>query len=558
MNTTQRPMTKTVIVGGVAGGMSAATRLRRLDEEHEIVVLERSGYVSYANCGLPYHLGGVIEDREALLLQSPQSLAARFRLDVRVRAEVVAIDRAHRTVRVRDLDNGGEYDETWDHLVLSPGARPFIPDVPGVRRAMALRTVEDMDRISAVLAAGVRTATVVGGGFVGLEVAENLQQRGISVSIVELGDQVLAPLDPELAALVHAELRGRGVTLSLGAGLAKVLPTSVELTDGTVLPADLVILAIGVRPEVSLAAEAGLVVGQRGGIVTDEFARTSDPHIYAVGDAVEKADEMSEDRALIPLANIANRQGRLVADHIAGRATAQRPHFGTAIVRVFGPQVGVVGWNEKRLRAAAREHLVVHTHPTSHAGYFPDAQHMALKLLVAPDGTILGAQGVGVDGIDKRIDVLATAMYAGIPAPELAALELAYAPQYGSAKDPINMLGYIAGNRLSGDERAVQWHELADAQTAGATVLDVRDADERAAGAIPGSVHIPLDDLRARHRELPAGLIVAHCGVGQRSHTAVAILAALGHDAANLDGGYDTWSAATGAPTQEVEHATAS
>jgi len=319
------------------------------------------------------------------------------------------------------------------------------------------------------------------------------------------------------------------------------------LTDATELPADLVILAIGVRPEVTLATEAGLAVGVRGGITTDEFSRTSDPRIYAVGDAVEKVDEMSEDRALIPLANIANRQGRLVADHIAGRATAQRPHFGTAIVRVFGVQVGVVGWNEKRLRATGRPHVAIHTHPTSHAGYFPDAAVMALKLLVDPDGTILGAQGVGVDGIDKRIDVLATAMYGGVPAPELAALELAYAPQYGSAKDPINILGYVAGNRLAGDERAVQWHELAAMQAAGATVLDVRDADERTAGAIPGSVHIPLDDLRARHRELPAGLVVAHCGVGQRSHTAVAILIALGHEAANLDGGYRTWQTGTAA-----------
>ncbi|MDQ1682754.1 MAG: hypothetical protein QOH99_1295 [Frankiaceae bacterium] len=538
-------MTKTVIVGGVAGGMSAATRLRRLDEHHEIVVLERSGYVSYANSCLPYHLGGVIDERDALLLQSPQSLASRFRLDVRVRSEVVAIDRDRCVVRVRDLDNGGEYEESWDHLVLSPGARPIVPDAPGVRRAMALRTVEDMDRIAAALDAGVKTAAVVGGGFVGLEVAENLHRRGIAVSIVELGDQVLAPLDPELAALVHVELRRRGVTLSLGAGLAKVLPTSLELTDGTTLPADLVVLAIGVRPEVRLATDAGLAVGQRGGILADEFSRTSDPRIYAVGDAVEKTDEMSEDRALIPLANIANRQGRLVADHIAGRATAQRPHFGTAIVRVFGLQVGVVGWNEKRLRAAARDHLVMHTHPTSHAGYFPDAEQMALKLMVDPDGTILGAQGVGIVGIDKRIDVLATAMYAGIPAAELAALELAYAPQYGSAKDPVNMLGYVAGNRLSGDERAVQWHELAAVQAAGATVLDVRDAVECAGGSIPGSVHIPLDDLRSRHRELPAGLIVAHCGVGQRSHTAVAILSALGHDSANLDGGYRTWLGAT-------------
>jgi NADPH-dependent 2,4-dienoyl-CoA reductase/sulfur reductase-like enzyme/rhodanese-related sulfurtransferase len=537
---------KTVIVGAVAGGMSAATRLRRLDPSAEIVVFERGDHVSYANCGLPYHVGGVIADRQALLLQTPDSLHARFDLDVRVRSEVTAIDRAHRLVRVRELD-GREYEEGYDRLVLSPGAAPFVPDLPGIERALTLRSVTDADRLTAQLAERrPRTAVVVGGGFIGLETAENLHRRGLHVSVVELDRQVLAPLDPEMVTALHTELRRHGVTLHLGAALTKVLPDTVELADGRRLDADLVVLAIGVRPEVGLARAAGLTIGPRGGIAVDDTMRTSDPYIYAVGDAVEKTDHISGDPALIPLANTANRQGRLAADAIAGRPTRLAGRLSTAIVRVFDLTVAVTGWNEKRIQAADRPYQAIHTHPTSHAGYYPGAQPMSLKLLYDPrNGRILGAQAVGGDGVDKRIDVIATAIRGGLTADELADLELAYAPAYGSAKDPVNMLGYIADNLLTDARRTVQWHQLDAALTAGATLIDVRTPAEHATGHIPGSINLPVDDLRARLHDVPDGDLILYCQVGQRGHTAATLLTGLGHRAANLDGGYRTWYAAT-------------
>lgn len=535
---------KTLIVGGVAGGMSAATRLRRLDETAEVVVVERSGHVSYANCGLPYHLGGVITERDELLLQTPQSLHARFRLDVRVHSEVEHIDLAAHTVRVRDLGTGTSYEESWDRLVLSPGAAPFVPDLPGVERALTLRTVEDLDRLVEALDQQPRTAVVVGGGFVGVETAENLRHRGLEVTIVELANQVLAPLDPELAVVVHDELREHGVGLALGSALEKVLPDAVALSDGQVLAADLVVLAIGVRPETELARAAGLAIGPRGGILVDESLRTSVPDVYAVGDAVEKVDAVDGGAVLVPLANVANRQGRLVADQIAGRSTRLAPSLGTAILKVFDLTVAVTGWNEKRARTAGRPHLSVHTHPTSHAGYYPGASPMALKLLIDPDdGTILGAQGVGGDGVDKRIDVIATAMHGGLAADELAQLELAYAPPFGSAKDPVNMLGYVADNVLSDTTRLVQWHELEDAVAAGAVVVDVRTAAEHATGHIPGSLNIAVDDLREHAADLPDGRLVVYCAVGQRAHTALMLLTGLGRQVASLSGGYRTWAA---------------
>jgi NADPH-dependent 2,4-dienoyl-CoA reductase/sulfur reductase-like enzyme/rhodanese-related sulfurtransferase len=538
---------RTVVVGGVAGGMSAATRLRRLAPEAEIVVFERGAHVSYANCGLPYHVGAVIAEREALLLQTPESLRSRFDLDVRVRTEVLAIDRTARRLRVRELDSGREYDESYDTLVLSPGAAPIVPDLPGAERAMVLRSVTDADTMVAAVTGGARTAVVVGGGFIGLETAENLARRGLAVTVVELGSQVMAPLDPEMVIPVHTELRANGIDLRLGTGVAKVLPDAVELTDGTLLPADLVLLAIGVRPETGLATAAGLRLGPRGGILVDETMRTSDPHIYAVGDAVEKTDAITGDTVLIPLANTANRQGRLVADAITGRPVALGGRLGTAIVQIFGLTVAVTGTNEKRLRTAGRPYQAVHTHPASHAGYYPGAEPMSLKLLFDPaNGTILGAQAVGGAGVDKRIDVIATAIRAGLTADDLADLELAYAPAFGSAKDPVNMLGYIAGNQISGLERSVQWHELADTIAAGAHLIDVRTPTEHANGAIPGAVNIPVDELRDHLDELPAGELIVYCQVGMRGHTATALLSGLGHSVRNLDGGYHTWNAGTG------------
>ena len=539
-------MVRTIVVGGVAGGMSAATRLRRLASGAEIVVLERGPEVSYANCGLPYYAGGVIERRDDLLLQTPQSLHTRFGLDVRVRTEVLAIDRETRRLRVRDLVTGREYDEGYDHLVLSPGAAPVVPELPGVERALTLRTVADADRLAAAVRGGARTAVVVGGGFIGLEVAENLARRGLTVAVVERDAQVLAPLDPEMAAPVHAELAANGVALHLGATVTKVLADVVELHDGRLLDADLVLLAIGVRPETDLASGAGLKLGPRGGIAVDETMRTSDPHIYAVGDAVEKVDRVGGVPSLIPLANTANRQGRLAADAIAGLPVRLGGRIGTAIVQVFGLTVATTGANEKRLRAAGRPYRVIHTHPASHAGYYPGAEPMSLKLLLDPgDATLLGAQAVGGAGVDKRIDVLATALYAGLRADELADLELGYAPAFGSAKDPVNMLGYIAGNQLSDGEQSIQWHEVAAAVEAGAALLDVRTPAEYAAGHLPGAISLPLDELRERMAEVPDRALIVYCQVGQRGHTATALLTGHGYRVHNLDGGYRTWQAGT-------------
>jgi len=554
---------KIIVVGGVAGGMSAATRLRRLDEDAHITVLERSGHVSFANCGLPYHVGGVIEKRSALLLQTPESLGARFGLDVRVGTEALSIDRERKVVRVRTLATGAEEDLPYDALVLSPGARPVRPPIPGIERALALRDVEDTDAMVAAVAdaQGIEargfddeepeptSAVVIGGGFIGVEMAENLVHRGLHVALVEATPQVMAPLDPEMVAPVHDALRRAGVDLHLGRSVTVIGDHDVTLSDGTVLPAAVVVASIGVRPDTSLAEGAGLRIGPRGGIWVDEQLRTSDPHIYAVGDAVEKVDGLSHEASLVPLANTANLQGRRVADVIAGLPGSDRHVLGTAIVGVMGLQVAATGWNEKRLRAAGRPYRAIHTHPASHATYYPGAATMALKLLVDPEtDRILGAQGVGREGVDKRIDVIATAMTGGLSASALAGLELAYAPQFGSAKDPINMLGHIADNLRTGIAVEIQWDELADAMTAGAALVDVRTPAEFAKGGIPGALNIPVDDLRDRLDEVPPGPVVVHCAVGLRGHVAARILRQRGwDDVRNLSGGYTTWKAGTGA-----------
>ncbi len=535
-------MKKILIIGGVAGGMSAATRLRRLDPEASIIVLERSGHVSYANCGLPYFVGGVIEDHDALLLQTPESLHARFRLDVRVNHDVLSVNAEEKYIVVRDMLAGTESQYPYDYLVMSPGALPVVPPLPGIELAYTLRTVEDVDRIALAVSKKPEKAVVVGGGFIGLETAENLHHKGIQTTIVEAMDQVLAPLDPEMATLVAAELTGHGIELRLGSGIASVDAGGVHLANGAYLPADLVILAIGVKPDTSLAKSAGVTIGERGGIQVDQHNRTSNEWIYAIGDAAEKRDALDGSATLVPLANIANRQGRVIADHIMGRATRVVPTIGTAIVKVFDLAIAVTGWNEKRLRASGREILVLHSHPGSHAGYYPGAKTMALKIIIDPTtGLILGAQGVGKDGVDKRIDVIATAIRAGIKAVELADLELAYAPPFGSAKDPVNMLGYMAENILSGLTSNVQWSDIAALKSKGSYLLDVRSAKEFAEGSIPGAINIPIDDLRERISEIPKEHVVVLCQVGQRGHTATVLLREQGVDATNLDGGYLTW-----------------
>ena len=534
---------KIVIIGGVAGGMSAATRMRRLDADAEIVVLEKSGYVSYANCGLPYYVGGVIEEERDLLLQTPESLHARFRLDVRISNEVIAINRDKKSVSVRNLISGQVEDINYDKLILSPGASPVVPPIPGVERAMTLRTVEDVERITARVGEKPASAVVIGGGFIGVEIAENLVHRGIKTSLVEATPQVLAPLDPEMATLVSKEMALQGVELHLSDGVATIDTETVTLSSGKVLPAALVILAIGVRPDTSLAKAAEIKIGERGGIEVDDFNRTSDLDIYAVGDAAQKNDALDGTATLVPLANLANRHGRVVADHIAGLTTRPVKTIGTAIVKVFDLMIATTGWNEKRLIAQGRPYLVIHTHPNSHAGYYPDAKQMALKLLFDPSsGEILGAQGVGIEGVDKRIDVIATAIRGGITAPELADLELAYAPPFGSAKDPVNMLGYIAENLSSGLLETAQWNQIDEFVDKGFDLIDVRSESEFGRGSIPGARNIPVDDLRNRTSELTNRNILVNCQVGQRGHTATMLLKELGFNAVNLDGGYLTWS----------------
>ncbi len=523
--------------------MSFAARMRRLDETAEIIVIEKSGFVSYANCGLPYYLGGVIEKEESLLLQTPSSLFKRFRLDVRVDTEVLSIDRTSKTVAVLNHADGSKYSIDFDYLVLSPGAAPIRPSLPGIERTLSLRNIEDVKKLFQVATDHPKNAVVIGGGFIGVEMAENLTHRGIPTSIVEAQDQVLMPLDPEMVSFIHAELVKKGVRLYLGSALSEITANSVKLANGVEIEAELVIMAIGVRPEVTLAKAAGLAIGERGGIKVDEYHRTSDPSIYAVGDAVEKKDALDGSAALVPLANIANRHGRVIADHIAGKNIRRIDAQGTAIVKVFDLTIASSGWNEKRLKAAGREFLAIHSHPASHAGYYPGAQGMSLKLLVDPTSEkIIGVQGVGGEGVDKRIDVIATAMRGGITAPELADLELAYAPPYGSAKDPVNMLGYIAENVLSGITPTIQWSAVDEWISDGFPIIDVRSESEVAGGSIPVAINIPIDDIRQRKAELPLGKILVTCQVGQRGHAATRLLREMGYDAYNLDGGYMTWS----------------
>jgi len=535
---------RVVIVGGVAGGMSTATRLRRLNADVEITVIERSGHVSFANCGLPYFVGGLIEEEDDLTLQTPEQLFDRFRLDVRVNDEVISIDRGGHSVTTRSMSTSEEQVIPYDKLVLSMGAAPVRPPIPGYGRVRTLRTVEDAARLASDVDIAPATAVIIGAGFIGLEMAENLVAQGIDVTIVEATPQVLPPLDPELAILVHDELIAHGVHIKTGAMLASVEETTVTLADGRVLPADLVVGAIGVRPDVRLAQLAGLDMGPSGGIAVNEANLTNDPDVYAVGDAVEKPDAVSHATSLIALANIANRQGRRVADHIAGRPSHPVASLGTAIVKVFDVVAATVGWNERRLRAAGRSYRAIHSHPFDHATYYPGATRMAVKLLFDPNnGDILGAQIVGRNGVDKRIDVIATAMANGMTAGELADLELAYAPPFSSAKDPVNLLGYMAENVLSGDCNVAAPDELAGLIDAGWSVVDVRTAEEHERGAIEGSTNVPIDSLRDHLDALGRGPVVVYCEVGQRGHTATALLHELGFEARNLDGGYQTWSA---------------
>ncbi|QJC22488.1 FAD-dependent oxidoreductase [Arcanobacterium buesumense] len=533
-------MTTTVIVGGVAGGMSTATRLRRNDEKMTIIVVESSNYVSFANCGLPYFIGGEITERSDLLLQTPQSLKDRFNLDVRTGSTATAINRQAKTVTVNGPE--GNYDIAYDYLVLSPGAQPTMPPIPGIEHALTLRTVEDTDHIiDHIQATQARSAVIIGGGFIGLELAENLTKRQLHTTVIERESQIMTPLDDEMAAIVATHLEKNGVTL-LTNSTVEAIGENYVMAGDTRIEADVVIAALGVQPASKLARDAGLAINERGGIRVDHQQRTSDHTIFALGDAAEKTDAINGDNIMVPLAQTANRHGRLVADIIAGRNVSAMPVLATAIIGVFGLAAATTGWNERRARAAGKNIRVIHTHPVHHAGYYPGATPLHLKLIIDADNdAILGAQAVGTNGVDKRIDVIATAIRAGLGASDLADLELAYAPQFGSAKDPINMLGFIADNAKQG-EKTIQWHELDQALANGWTLVDVRSPAEFSRGSIPGAINIPVDDIRDRIAELADKKVLVHCQVGLRGHIAYTLLDNYGITTANLDGGYVTWT----------------
>lgn len=542
-----------LIVGGVAGGASAAARARRLSEDAEIVIFERGEHISFANCGLPYHIGGTIAERKRLLIQTPEGMTTRFRVDVRTRCEVVRIDRQARSVTVRNLQTGQEAQEPFDVLILSPGAQPLRPPIPGadVSGVFTLRTLGDMDAIKrAVDRTGPDRALVVGGGYVGLEMVESLRQRGIDVTLVELAEQVFAAADPELVEPVHQHLKLHGVDLRLGTSVTAIRQhdgrLEADLSTGESLQAALVILAVGVRPEVRLAEESGIRIGPTGGIAVDEHMRTSDPNVYAVGDAVEVTHLVGGHKALVPLAGPANRQGRIAADNALGRQSVYRHTQGTAICKVFDLAIGMTGMTEKALRRAGTSYEKIYVHPASHAGFYPGAAQISLKLLFDPaGGKVLGAQAVGAHGVDKRIDVLAVAIRAGLTVHDLAEQELAYAPPYGSAKDPINYAGFAAANVI---DRLVRICHVEDVTAAGQgqILLDVRTPKETKTGTIPGAVCIPLDELRGRLGELPQQKeILAYCQVGLRGYLACRILSQRGFACRNLSGGYKTYLAVT-------------
>lgn len=537
---------KVVIVGGVAGGASCAARLRRQREDLEILLMDRGKYVSFANCGLPYYVGQVITDEKKLLVATPELFEQRFNIRVKVETEVLSIDRAAKRLQVKDLASGRVYDEPYDALVLSPGAAPVRPPLPGIDLpgVFALRTIPDSRRIREwIRERNVRSAVIVGGGFIGLEMAENLVHLGLSVTLLEMLSQVMPPLDPEMAEPLHERLRAKGVDLRLNDGLAAFEPgpdggLRVKTKSGAEFPAGLALLAIGVKPETKLAKEAGLSLGPLGGIQVDGGMRTSDPAVFAVGDAVEVTTFPGGRRALIPLAGPANRQGRIAADVIAGKPRRFRGVQGTAVCGLFGLTAALTGETEKSLKAAGRkDYAKVYLHPGHHVAYYPDSRPIFLKLLFGrTDGKVLGMQAVGEEGVEKRVDVAAMAIQLGGTVMDLEEAELCYAPQYGAAKDPVNIAGMIAANVMRGDLALADWSDL---EKEGKILLDVRDESEFNSGHVPGAVNIPLNQLRKRVGELPKdGEIWVYCRVGQRSYYANRVLLQNGLKALNLPGGY--------------------
>lgn len=544
-------MKKILIVGGVAGGATTAARLRRLDEHAQIILFERGEYISFANCGLPYYIGGVISERDALLVQTVEGMSERFHMDIRNLSEVTAIDKKKKSVTVKNLKDGSTYEESYDVLVLSPGANPLRPPIKGLDEAtnvFTLRNIPDTDAIKAYVdQKQPKTAVIVGGGFIGIEMAENLAHRNISVTLVEMLDQVMAPFDFEMAQILHAHLEEKGVHLILGDGVSYFADQgkTILLNSGAKIESDLTILSIGVRPENELAKSAGLALGERGHILTDENLLTSDKHIYAIGDAIENKDFIYQSNAAVPLASPANRQGRIVADRICGIDSKYKGMLGTSVAKVFDLTASSTGHNEKALKRMGKtNYKAIHLHPGSHAGYYPGAFPISLKLIFeTPSGRILGAQAIGYDGVEKRIDVLATAIKGNLSVRDLADLELAYAPPYSSAKDPVNMAGYTASNILDELVDIVSYDEIDTIIQQGGVLIDVRDEMERDMGLIEGSINIPLNQLRQRIHDIPKDKdIVVTCQVGLRGYIAARILKQHGIEAKNLDGGYKTYA----------------
>jgi len=546
---------KIIIVGGVAGGATAAARMRRNDENAEIMMVERGEYISFANCGLPYHISGIIEEREKLLVTSEKAFTQRYRIDIRSSTEMIAIDRKAKMVRLRDLNSGKEIDASYDKLLLSPGAEAIRPQLTGIdsSRIFGLRNIPDLDQIMAHLREEKpRRAVIIGGGFIGIEVAENLHDKGIFTTVVEGGNQILNPIDDEMAAIVHAHMRDKNIELFLNDKVEQFEDkddhTLVYLSSGRRLQADLVILAIGVRPESTLARAANIELGQTGGIKVNEYLQTSDSDIYAVGDAIEVTQTISGQPVLIPLAGPANRQGRMAADNIIfGNRHTYRGTQGTSILKAFDLTAASTGLNDKQLKAAGIEYVSCITHSASHASYYPGAKQITLKLLFTNDGKILGAQAVGASGVDKRIDVIATAIYGQLTVEDLAELELAYAPPFGSAKDPVNIAGYVASNMLHQSHKMIDWKTLRSNMENNDTdlqLIDVRTADEFSFGSIGGARNIDVNQLRERLNELDSNKpIVVFCQIGLRGYLAYRILTQHGFtQVKNLSGGYKTYA----------------
>ncbi len=544
---------KVVIIGGVAGGATAAARLRRLDEKAEIVVFERSGYVSYANCGLPYYIGGAIADPDALTLQTPESFFSRFRVDMRVRCEALSIDPERKTVRVKNLDTGEEFEERYDKLLLSPGAKPVRPRLPGAEldRVFTLRTVEDTFRVKEFIRSEKPvSAVLVGGGFIGVELAENLRELGMEVTVVELSRQLMGPFDPDMAAFIHSEMREHGVKLALGRSVAgferRDGGLEVLLDDSTQISAGMAVLAIGVAPDTELAKSAGLELGLRGSIAVNDRMETSVPDIYAVGDAVQVKHSVTGRDALLSLAGPANKQGRIAADNICGGDSRYQGSQGSSVIKVFGLTAACTGVNESAARASGLDADTVILSPMSHAGYYPGGKLMTMKVVFEKETCrLLGAQIVGYEGVDKRIDVLAAAISAGMDAVRLKDLDLAYAPPYSSAKDPVNMAGFMIENIAKGLVKQFHIEDIPGLPGDGSvTLLDVRTPAEYSLGCIEGFINIPVDELRERLDELERGKpVYAVCQSGLRSYIACRILAGHGFETYNLAGGFRYYSA---------------